>query len=36
MKGVFKKLRTRKMIEPVPGRSGFASAWQKAKTPPSG
>ncbi|MBL8205539.1 MAG: putative DNA binding domain-containing protein [Blastocatellia bacterium] len=29
MKGVLLKLRDRGLIEPVPGRSGFASAWQK-------
>jgi ATP-dependent DNA helicase RecG len=29
MKSVFLKLRDRGLIEPVPGRSGFASAWQK-------
>ena len=31
MKLVFLRLRDRKLIEPVPGRSGFASAWQKFK-----
>lgn len=29
MKGVFWKLRDRGLIEQVPGRGGFASAWQK-------
>ena len=29
MKLVFLRLRDRQLIEPVPGRSGFASAWQK-------
>lgn len=29
MKSVFLKLRDRNLIEPVPGKSGFASAWQK-------
>ncbi len=29
MKRVFLRLRKRGMIEPVPGRSGFSSAWQK-------
>jgi ATP-dependent DNA helicase RecG len=29
MKSVFLKLRDRDLIEPVPGKSGFASAWQK-------
>lgn len=29
MKNVFYRLRDRKMIEPVPGLSGFASAWRK-------
>ena len=29
MKRVFNRLRQREMIEPVPGRSGFGSAWQK-------
>jgi ATP-dependent DNA helicase RecG len=31
MKSVFWKLRDRKMIEQVPGRAGFASAWQKKR-----
>ena len=31
MKSVFLKLRDRDLIEPVPGRTGFASAWQKKK-----
>lgn len=31
MKNVFIRLRDRKLIEQVPGRSGFASAWQKAR-----
>ncbi len=31
MKLVFLRLRNRELIEPVPGRSGFASAWQKVK-----
>jgi len=31
MKLVFLRLRDRGLLEPVPGRSGFASAWQKAK-----
>lgn len=31
MKMVFIRLRNRGLLEPVPGRSGFASAWQKAK-----
>lgn len=31
MKTVFLRLRDRGLIEPVPGRSGFASAWQKKK-----
>jgi ATP-dependent DNA helicase RecG len=29
MKAVFWKLRSRELIEQVPGRAGFASAWQK-------
>lgn len=29
MKNVFYKLRDRSLIEPVPGKSGFASAWRK-------
>lgn len=29
MKGHFNKLRARNMIEPVPGRTSFRSAWQK-------
>lgn len=29
MKSVFLKLCDRGLIEPVPGKSGFASAWQK-------
>ncbi|MFN0156987.1 MAG: ATP-binding protein [Bacteroidota bacterium] len=29
MKNVFYKLRDRDLIEPVPGKSGFASAWRK-------
>jgi ATP-dependent DNA helicase RecG len=32
MKNVFIRLRDRGLIEPVPGRSGFASAWQKTRT----
>jgi len=31
MKNVFIRLRDRGLIEQVPGRSGFASAWQKTK-----
>jgi ATP-dependent DNA helicase RecG len=31
MKGVFNKLRDREMIEQVPGRAGFKSAWRKKK-----
>lgn len=31
MKNVFYKLRDRGLIEPVPGRIGFASAWRKCK-----
>ncbi|MGD1155786.1 MAG: ATP-binding protein [Terriglobia bacterium] len=31
MKNVFLRLRDRKLIEPVPGRSGFSSAWQKKR-----
>ena len=31
MKTVFWRLRDRGLIKPVPGRSGFASAWQKVK-----
>jgi ATP-dependent DNA helicase RecG len=31
MKLVFWRLRDRGLIEPVPGRSGFASAWQKIR-----
>ena len=31
MKTVVLRLRDRKLIEPVPGRSGFASAWQKKR-----
>jgi ATP-dependent DNA helicase RecG len=31
MKNVFNRLRDRELIEQVPGRSGFASAWQKAR-----
>ncbi|MEJ7713742.1 MAG: hypothetical protein WKF84_28820 [Pyrinomonadaceae bacterium] len=31
MKVVFWRLRDRGLIEPVPGRSGFASAWRKVK-----
>jgi ATP-dependent DNA helicase RecG len=31
MKLVFLRLRDRALIEPVPGRSGFSSAWQKRK-----
>jgi len=31
MKNVFIRLRDRDLIEQVPGRSGFASAWQKIK-----
>lgn len=34
MKLVFLRLRDRRLLEPVPGRSGFASAWQKAKRKP--
>ncbi|MGC2236154.1 MAG: ATP-binding protein [Pyrinomonadaceae bacterium] len=29
MKNVFYRMRDNRMIEPVPGRSGFGSAWQK-------
>jgi ATP-dependent DNA helicase RecG len=29
MKNVFYRLRDRGLIEPVPGRIGFASAWRK-------
>ncbi len=29
MKAVFNRLKSRDLIEPVPGKSGFASAWQK-------
>lgn len=29
MKNVFIRLKTRNLIEPVPGKKGFASAWQK-------
>jgi ATP-dependent DNA helicase RecG len=29
MKEVFLRLRRRKLIQPVPGKSGFAAAWQK-------
>lgn len=31
MKGVFIRLNKRGLIEPVPGKSGFASAWQKKR-----
>jgi ATP-dependent DNA helicase RecG len=31
MKNVFIRLRDRQLIEQVPGRSGFASAWQKTR-----
>lgn len=31
MKNVFYRLRDRGLIEPVPGRTGFASAWRKKK-----
>jgi ATP-dependent DNA helicase RecG len=31
MKNVFLRLRDRKLIEPVPGRAGFRSAWQKKR-----
>ena len=31
MKNVFIRLRDRNLIEQVPGRSGFSSAWQKIK-----
>ena len=31
MKNVFNRLRDRDLIEQVPGRSGFASAWQKTR-----
>jgi len=31
MKNVFYRLRDRGLIEPVPGRTGFASAWRKTK-----
>jgi ATP-dependent DNA helicase RecG len=31
MKNVFIRLRDRGLIKQVPGRSGFASAWQKIK-----
>jgi ATP-dependent DNA helicase RecG len=31
MKNVFIRLRDRGLIRQVPGRSGFASAWQKTK-----
>ena len=38
MKNVFLRLAERRLIEPVPGRKGAASAWQKrsaeAFTPP--
>lgn len=29
MKNIFYKMRKRELIEPVPGKSGFASAWRK-------
>ena len=29
MKSIFYKMRDRDLIEPVPGKSGFASAWRK-------
>lgn len=32
MKNVFYRLRDRELIEPVPGRSGFASAWRKKES----
>jgi ATP-dependent DNA helicase RecG len=32
MKNVFYRLRDRGLIEPVPGRIGFASAWRKRKS----
>ena len=32
MKSVFIRLNKRDLIEPVPGKSGFASAWQLTKT----
>lgn len=32
MKNVFYRLRDRNLIEPVPGRVGFASAWRKKKS----
>ena len=32
MKNVFIRLRERGMIEPVPGREGFSSAWRKKAT----
>lgn len=31
MKSVFIRMRKKEMIEPVPGKSGFASAWQKKR-----
>lgn len=31
MKTVFWRLRDRGLIEPVPGRSGFSSAWKKKR-----
>lgn len=32
MKNVFYRLRDRKLIEPVPGRVGFGSAWRRARS----
>jgi len=31
MKNVFYRLRDRNLIEPVPGRGGFLSAWRKKR-----
>lgn len=36
MKNVFYRLRNSGLIEPVPGRTGFASAWQKRRTRATG
>jgi ATP-dependent DNA helicase RecG len=36
MKNVFIRLRERGMIEPVPGREGFASAWRKKSSSKTG
>jgi ATP-dependent DNA helicase RecG len=33
MKNVFYRLRDRGLIEPVPGRVGFASAWRRSDQP---